>query len=371
MLQSNNAHSAKASSKYHPPNTSQPTSQSCSTIPLKSDKQYGVETRGLLRALLREAVDLPDGFARQWVKQHTLSSFRAYGPGSSRVQAGRVPEERILKKLRDGRRALSKLQLANGGHIPSLQKILMHAYGRTGKRRMELMRPLLRGSEDGDIEASHGSENTLVERETRNDPRLEDMEGDEEDTALAPDGTSSTDYSHDLPQQLLSLLQSQMQHGPPTLTRSNPRKLKPTIPELNTWLRPMPQKRVKNMQKQHYAKLLDQVLPPLPQAEWDRLKDLATERTSSEPHKPKSSKAGSLGQNMHSAMGALDVAVRYGKPPLRLKRREPRPAINRRTMRRMYAKVFSQCPLMQYDETRREWNVTWGEQLLQRNVGKT
>lgn len=325
-----------------------------------------LEARSLLRALLREGSYLPDSFARQWVKQHVLASFRNDHTKTQRRQGRADLERRLRNRLKDGRGGVSELQRAASGDLNRLQRVLMMAHGRIGKRRRELLRPLLQLSADESMKRQRAAEMTRLlshdEAHTRADGgghlTLESHE------STITDKLTNKYQPRPLPPKLESLLRSQMQSAPPTLTRPNPRRLKPDIPELNTWLRPMPQNRVKNMHKKHYALLLDRALPPMPRREWERLRDLASGKSEPELLKPRRSLGTATHDADRSKMQALDVVVRYGKVPRRVTQHPHESPLAKRAMRRIYAKVFSQCPLMESDEETQTWRVTWGEQAL-------
>src|SRR5271163_3977922 len=96
----------------------------------------------LLRSLLRECTYLPDPRARSYMHNYVLWSYRTYLP---KPAAWRKPIEfkRQVRLLHRGRKWLSMLQRANKGYLKPLEKVLMMSYGRTGKRKRELMQKLM------------------------------------------------------------------------------------------------------------------------------------------------------------------------------------------------------------------------------------
>jgi len=122
----------------------------------------------------------------------------------------------------------------------------------------------------------------------------------------------------------------------------------------------MPRSRIKNQTKQWYAELLHKVHPPVPTAEWYRLRDLALGvKTESLVTKRRSSKG--------TQPSALDLVVMYGQPAAGISgENRSAHAITPRFMRRLYTQVFSQCPLMDWDVEKQTWSVTWGEQAQYR-----
>lgn len=328
--------------------------------------------RHLLRALLRECTYLPDAFARQWMSQYILSRFRSYTFKAWQNEQQSIDgfEKRLKAKELEARKGLSQLKRANAGERKCLLKVLLMAYGRVGKRRHELMRPLLplRGRSDVQVPQEHEEDNVQSDEvvEVASDEMEHDLDSMAEENATHLFQTASRTL--DLTPQLRALLISQIRNSPPSLTRANPRRLQPEIPELNSWLRPMPQKRIKNMKKKHYAYLLDRVHPPLPKDEWFRLRDLASGRTKipNNLQPPRRKSAGSEDDGSPwLARTALEQVVKYGKVPDRAFENQKAHDITPRFMQRLYAQVFSQCPLMELeDAATNRWKVTWGEQAL-------
>lgn len=348
------------------PGQAKPSTSQCP----RSPTSHAYEARSLLRGLLRQCTYLPDDLARSWVKQHVIDSFRTYKSKAKDIRSDSSLDERLRKKFKDGRRALFQLQRAAEGDSKCLQKVLMSAYGRIGKRRRELLRPLLPSPSDAEpvlaLEAiaSDASDRSTVALQ---EDYLQASQQTLHDTSTAKAGASAKGKKFEprpLQPRLAVLLESQMRYGPPTLTRANPRRLQPDIPELNTWMRPMPQKRVKNMHKKFYAQLLDRALPPLPLNEWERLKDFASGSLEPESPKRRRRQGHLVDGNGHSRTSPLDIVVRYGKVPRPVLRSSGDGQRSARYMQRLYAKVFSQCPLMQYKEDKQKWQVTWGEQGL-------
>ena len=93
-------------------------------------------------------------------------------------------------------------------------------------------------------------------------------EGSEDMSPLSEDVASSDDQSIssqseqdayvpqsrtlDLPPPLRALIIAQMKAAPPNLLWPNPRQLNPDIPMTNSFGRPMPQSRIKNMKRKHF-----------------------------------------------------------------------------------------------------------------------
>jgi hypothetical protein len=312
------------------------------------------ESRRLLRGLLRECTFLPDSHARKWTKEYVLNRYRRYQWKAWEHRKDEEYGRRLDRKLKDAKAGLGLLKRANDGERKPLLKILLMAYGRIGKRRHELMLPLL--------PAAMQAELRRAENEAESDPPNE---------VQAP-GPSNRDApgifvghpvsADDLTPQMRALLQSQLHSPPPHLTRTQLRRINPQIDELNSWHRPMPRKRVNNQLRKWYADLLSKVHPPLSMPEWLRLKRLA------------------LGEETEAFIprrkfladprsGPLEMVMQFGKPNAKqaFGNRDAH-QLTRRYMQRLWAQVFAQCPVMAWDTERAQWLVTWGEQTLHGHV---
>lgn len=346
--------------------TTQRTSDGIALSRTSSGDGRTSEARSLLRSLLRESTYLPDGHVRQWVQQHVCASFRGYNRRTLEKTLS-ASDIRLAKKLKDGRMALALLQRAAQGDQWCLRRVMMMAYGRVGKRRRELLKPLLSlSANESSVADSQAGHTILLDRDpTYLVAKNETARNKRKTEAASLDRPPMVRFEpRTLSPQLWTLLRSQIQYGPPPLTRGSLRRIQPLIPELNTWLRPMPQKRLKNIEKKHYAYLLDRTLPPLPQDEWERLRSLACGRVVPELPKPRRCGLAPVDGPSDVETDALNLVVRYGKIPQKFSKQIPTGAMNQRTMQRMYAKVFSQCPKLQYDAEKQEWKAIWGEQAM-------
>lgn len=302
-------------------------------------------SRHLLRAILRECTYLPDSSTRQWTAQHAISRFRTYDFKAWKHRKDEVFADRLINKEKEARRSLAWLRRANEGERDCLLKVMLMAYGRTGKRRHELMQPLLPLK-------SRDDRTTVMEDVLSAQERGQDSRPGKESRKL------------DLTPQLRALLKSQIKAAPPALTRRNPRRIDPVIPELNNWLRPMPQKRIKNMKQKQYAHLLDRVQPPLPEDDWIRLHNIVSGKSAVEG--PIARRPFPKGGD-HSAVdgSALEMVVQYGKVPSKVFEKKDAHTITSRFMRRLYADVFSQCSFMELEEgSTDQWKIIWGSRAL-------
>ena len=248
-----------------------------------------------------------------------------------------------------------------------LLKGLSMAYGRIGKRRRELLSSLR--SADSSSKSGSALVDDLLDDAEHDPSRASPMT---QSTASAstrekqsskgredgPVKTQVKEFVSGLPLELRALVQSQITASPPAIARRNPRRLGVEIPELNTWFKPMPAVRVKNQISKWYANLLDTVQPPLPDQEWFRLRDLAMGTTRAEPPIPRRAQ-------LTTPPSVLEMTVMRGKLPADMFRKDHAHKITPRFMRRLWADVFSQCPLMKYDSPTKCWKVTWGHHALQ------
>jgi len=282
------------------------------------------ETIHLFRALLRQCTYLPDPASRVFVEGHVVSRFRAYHPGSTlpatshRKKPSHPVEQRRLALLKTARRSLLYLQRANDGHPQHLGNILSTTYGRLGKRRHQL----LKGLKTPDIPVDQAAIERLSDPNSQGVPQPS--------------------------QQLLALVKSQAKRRRSPFSRSNTPTLAPQIPQKNSWGRPMPVKRVRNIKRRWYAQALDRIMPPLPEVEWERLRKLASGESPWEGHVPRRGQVGTEGYAKGTVRGQGFRSTPHVLTP--------------RYMRRLWAKIFAQCPLMRPNPIMRTgWEVKWGD----------
>jgi hypothetical protein len=335
---------------------------------LEEDDFHRISSRHVLRGILRECTYFPDQFAASWIRQHALMRFRAYEAKSKKHVSDKEHTKRLETIRRKSRQGLYQMRRANEGDRKMLLKALSMAYGRIGKRRRELLSPLLpvgsssegssAVSDDAEYDSSQASP-TAAKSATPSTSSTSTR--DKQSSKGREDGPVKTqvkEFVSGLPLELRTLVQSQITASPPAIARRNPRRLGVEIPELNTWFKPMPAVRVKNQISKWYANLLDTVQPPLPDQEWFRLRDLAMGTTRAEPPIPRRAQ-------LTTPPSVLEVTVMRGKLPADMFRKDHAHKITPRFLRRLWADVFSQCPLMKYDSPTKSWKVTWGHHALQ------
>ncbi|KAL4940124.1 hypothetical protein BDV06DRAFT_24889 [Aspergillus oleicola] len=207
----------------------------CTVLPKPSPEQW----RSILRSLLRESSYLPDPIARGSCHDQILRRFRRFH--EDKRDHIKESTERLARLHRESRKTLSLLQRANEGYPKSLEKVLKLAYGRSGKRRQEMLKRLLAADAPQDSEAL----DSLVRK-----------------PAMFEDGWEP-------PKVVVDLMKSQRRN--PFVSQIYDRRLvksnEPPADKKNSWGRDMPSVRKRNIRIQWYNDVLDALLPPLPDAE--------------------------------------------------------------------------------------------------------
>jgi len=275
---------------------------------------------------------------------------------------------RLQQKLKEGRQAVNQLRRANEGERGRLLQALLMVYGRTGKRRHELVQPLLPVAgpakagaslreEDGDDE-SPASETVASTPQTGNVDVTSKASPARRPNAQQVNEGARHPYVPELSPQMLALLESQVKSPPPHVTRATLRRIEPRLAEQNSWLRDMPLRRVEKATKKWYAALREKVHPPLPTQEWERLRDLAN-GSLTEPIVPRRAKP------HHHDRDVLADVVMYGKPDAhKLFGNKHAHTITPRFMQRLWGQVFAQCPRLDWDVQEKRWKATWGEHAM-------
>lgn len=284
----------------------------------------------LLRALLRECTYLPDPNARKYIHEYVLSTYRNYLP-KIREWRREVPLLRQVSLLHRGRQSLSLLRRANQGEVKPLHKILSMTYGRSGKRRRELMGSL------------------MAPEVPQNSEALENLK-------LQPKYTREWKP----PAQLFTLMRSQNKEF--EYLGENKRRVRSNlvIPQTNLWGKAMPKRRVKNTTRKWYAKQTDYVYPPLPENERQDLRALATGEREWWPI---------LRRTQLSLPSALDLFEQGLQQTILDGPQKGRQLVERaedesqklthRLMRRLWAYVYRHVPTMAYYPETQRWRVYW------------
>ncbi|MCJ1370554.1 hypothetical protein MMC20_001767 [Loxospora ochrophaea] len=275
----------------------------------------------LLRALLRECSYLPDPEASRYWHSHVISRYSDCHPGQ---YLKLIPSEaRQTSLLGEGKDTLKTLKRANAGGRKALGRLLAHTYGRTGKRRHELIKRLREPDIPGDHKAVLQA--AIAYRE-------------------------SLDKLPTLTSKLKAVAQAQKLQNNLILSRPPIRAMQVQIPSHNIWGRPMPAKRVPNIARRWYAQILDRILPPLPETDWNRLRELALGLKSWQG--PILRRRALVSHNEPIFGGSDELFTRKcGDRPREL---------SGRAMKRLWASVFVQCSVLRWNHTRQKWDVEWG-----------
>lgn len=304
----------------------------------------------LLRALLRECSYLPDESARLYLHRHVLYSFRVHCPRPP-ISPPTIVPERLTSLLHKARKGVSVLRRANEGYLGPLTKVLYLTYGRTGRRRRQLMLPL-----------------------TTTPPTPQDHKAVEAAGQLLAESTSEYGPGWKPRPLVQAMINSQAKQLSKFENGVRPQGIlgrKLDIPETNIWGRPMPLCRIKNTQRRWFADVLDSIFPPLPEAEWKRLEALATGTRPWSGPIPRRQKAqvddAEDTEHISALTGRLLVHGPEKSESAQSWRTIGHPhRITPRLMRRLWTKVFALTPLVTWDTSRRKWTVQWGDAVLER-----
>jgi hypothetical protein len=362
-------------SSHGPPSASHAIGNPMSaTLPLPLPLRPAAHTKSLhlLRALLREASYLPDVTARDYFRRYIVARFKAYQPRPNATASFDVAavdkfrhrsfkrrhegiiNERAGQQQRKAQKGLNLLRRANQGEGRIVQKLLWVAYGRLGRRKYALLEGLLKP--DPAWPAGPAPLQQLYHSDLR---CLQYFE--------APARTKNNDALHlaisrQYPR-LRAVVESQVKKG--LSLRAEMKRPFLATPIVNTWLQPMPLKRAVNNVRRWYAETMTRLLPPLPAAEWDRLDALCkgrqrigfVERRTPAAAPPSHHTAGdtSLEQLVQGSL-AMDKRTKAEKAQ----------SIGRshlltvRYMQRMYLRLLMLSCKLEYDDSKRRWNVIWG-----------
>jgi len=340
----------------------------------------------LLRALLRETTYLPDASSRVYLKQHILAKYRAnqsdallHGPPT------KCDNDRLRTANRKARKAFTHLKKANEGHLDYLEKVLLMTYGRTGERRFKLLEPVLRHHPTSvKAEAPAGTKSFNHAKLQARFPHLQPKT-----LSAIPQMTPAFE----------ALLKSQVDTRPAGAPKSTPKSLKMDIAELNVWMLPMPERRIKNKAKKWYNDMVKRVLPPLPADEWHRLRRLAQgsdvpacvrgrrsmqHLQGTAPRSRGPTTTGGLSADLDCSNKLLQQlglepevssyapATPLQKSPGRFTKYTRPHTVTPRLMRHLYQKIFRMCPTMlKVDGEKEEYTISWGTSEPTRDIART
>lgn len=262
---------------------------------------------------------------------YIMRRYRRFAP------KGKKPENldirRQFRLRRAAKHTLSVLQRANEGYIRPLERVLYLSYGRIGKRRHELLEPIL----TPEVPKDKNAVTDMIKQ-----------------PAMFEDGWQP-------PKIVVEILKSQHQNG--LVGRMTPRPLvktlQPKIPEENSWGKPLAPCRRRNIRKRWYHAALDSLLPPLPEEEVKILDGLISGTHPWEPVKRRKGPPGS--PSTQQFLDAKFLAVGPPKGHTFEKYVNGRPhRITRRFMRGLWEKISILVPRMKWDEAKNKWLFEWG-----------
>ena len=118
----------------------------------------------------------------------------------------------------------------------------------------------------------------------------------------------------------------------------------------------MPIKRVRNFKRRWYAETLDRIMPPLPEAEWDGILMRASGQLPWEGPVARRKRAG--GQEDEGQSHPVGEHVKGSSKGTCSNPHK----ITARYMRRLWAKISAQCPVMKPNAAKKSgWEVLWGD----------
>lgn len=345
----------------------------------------------LYRHLLREASYLPP-LCRPWIASRIQDRYR-----DCALKTDAKPY------VQEAHHYLRYLRSANAGHVARVLHLCYLATGRVGKRRRQLARLFLSHAPPADTDSlddgtsSTGSQGIFPPRPDAVATTSTSTSRSRQETPERVGGAREPDWLDNWAMdkiQIVAASQVAQQGGdwPHTMRKSHDPKR--GIPTENAFGRPFPKKVARNKLKRHYASILHQLLPPLPQGEWDQLKALANGETNTPGDMRMSPRRtiaqpvlgggtgneGSKDQNwdwmqyvtkpvrmierknsrkMKSLTSALDQDPRGQSRPVGVR------TLGSRTLRRaIYGRLFAISPAMAQNPKSGKWVVKWGSHDL-------
>lgn len=324
----------------------------------------------LLRSLLREASYLPDATARNYFRRYIVSRFKAYQPkpnatASFDVNAVEKYRHRSFKRRhigiinarlgqqqRKAQKGLNFLRRANQGEGPCIQKVLWFTYGRLGRRKYALLNHLLKP----DPAWPEGP--APLQQLYRSD--LKCLQYFEAPQVRA--GSNVIYISKQYPR-LRALVTSQSKQDIDKKRAMKSHFLK--TPILNTWEQPMPIKRAVNNVRRWYADTMTVLLPALPNEEWNHLEAMSKGQQRIGFVRQRTP-AIEVTSQPDSDDSSLERMVQYNLALDKLSKADRPQGINRphtltaRFMQRLYTRLLTLSPKLEFDDTRKQWNAVWG-----------
>ncbi|KAK8128680.1 hypothetical protein PG984_009788 [Apiospora sp. TS-2023a] len=204
----------------------------------------------LYRHLLREATYVPP-YCRPWVTERIRSKFR----------------DNRRPNIHKAHQSLRYLRSANAGHIGRTIHLCFLASGRLGKRRRQLASSFLAKEPAEDSEALE--QKPLFPSTTANGSNHKPQPED----SLIESWLDNWDV-----EKIKAIARAQVQSPNTNWPKQMRKKYDPAsvLPKTNAWGNPFKPKVIKRKEQKHYANVLADVMPPVPQGEWDLLQALSS-----------------------------------------------------------------------------------------------
>lgn len=260
------------------------------------------------------------------MRDHVMGRFRRYY-FNSEIQH-ETEHQRKLRKT--ALQQLSLLRRANEGYIKSLEQVLRLSYGRTGKRRNDLLCKLI-------------APETPV---------------DSQEVAELINKPFAFHDGWEPPSVVRALLKAQHNYGiiNELGVRPQVRSIEPPIPKENSWGRPLAAVRRRNIRKNWYTAALRSLLPPLPEEELNTLEGLISGRLHWEP--PKRRKTIGSSPEEDSYLRFLVDGPQKGRT-FRLYVNGRPHNITRRFMRRLWRRIDCLVPRMSWNDAAQKYAFKW------------
>jgi hypothetical protein len=234
---------------------------------------------------------------------------------------------------RAARNALSVLRRANEGYSRPLEKVLSLSYGRTGRRRYELLDEMLK-------------------------PQIPNNTADLQEFLSQPvkfhDGWEA-------PAIVKSLAASHMQNTVVTTKRIRPliKHLEPPIPKEDSWGKEVAESRKRNIRRRWYNTTLSGFLPPLPEKDLQLLDGLISGAVHWAPVKRRKVKSEDTKAESESELFKL-LATGPEKGRTFAEYATGRPhIITIRFMRRLWRRLSAQVPRQYWNPISQKWRFVW------------
>ncbi|KAI1128952.1 hypothetical protein F5Y10DRAFT_162667 [Nemania abortiva] len=325
----------------------------------------------LYRHLLRESTYLP-ALCRPWITSRIQQRFRDC--------RHKTPPTAYVKQAHG---SLRYLRSANAGHLRRLEHLCFMATGRIGKRRRILAASQLSRrppTDTAELEQSRVEAVMDAPRSNRRPDAPETAGG----AVVPPHHQDWLDnWSLDMVSALAVSQASRQDNNWPKAMRRGLDTSK-IISGTNCFGRPYGPKLVRNKLKKHWVGVLSQLLPPLPQGEWDHLASLVKGDANADeliipPRRPvarplQDSSLDPADSQWNWAQHVLQPArviergsTRRRKSLTGMEDQDPRGhgrpigvrVISPRMLQRMYGRIWAMSPTMT-KQPGKKWSVSWG-----------